>query len=135
MNPGRVNQDGSVVLPGPFSGKEMTIDPIMGGGTVAKGGIKAADIMKEGLIDMLRKHVPKMDNAMQPQLMRDANDFLEWLTQTRNPTIAQMNRGLEILRRQGKDVSKLSDDIIEATRREYEQVRDALGRYAGKRRK
>jgi hypothetical protein len=133
IDPGRVNDDGSITVKGPVSGKDMTIDPMVGGGTakaVGKAGVAATDIMKDALLSKLRQGAPKLGNALDTNLSSEAEEFVKFLQEIPNPTIAQMNKGLEILKRQGHDVSKISDDIIEATRREYEQARDLFGRFA-----
>lgn len=104
----------------------MGISPALG---VSKVGITAADIMKDALLVKLREGAPKLSNAVDTKLADEADEFIKFLEETPNPTIAQMNRGLEILKRQGHNVSKLADDIITATRSEYEQARDALGRW------
>lgn len=110
---------------------DITMNTVPGGiGLgVAKGGMRAADIMKEALLGKLRQTAPKLSNALDTKLADEGDDFIKFLEETPNPTIAQMNRGLEILKRQGHDVSEISERIIKATRQEYDQARDTLGRW------
>ncbi len=97
-------------------------------GTSAKG-LAPEDALKDYLIEELPKSAGTEKN-INLDLLVEADDFVEFLKDIKNPTMAELNRGLELLKLQDKNVASIIEIINKPTT--YEQLRDTLGRFKSK---
>ncbi|HEY9826346.1 MAG TPA: hypothetical protein V6D19_12935 [Stenomitos sp.] len=89
-------------------------------------GFIPEDALKEFLIDEL----PKSSGNLNMSAETEIGDFIDFLKETKNPTLSEMNKGLELMKLQGKDVESILKLINEPT--SYKILRDKLGRFASK---
>lgn len=127
------NPDGTLTVPGPFTGKPMTIDPTMGMGSIekvtGKVAIEGADLMKDFLIHNL----PKVGKNLNPDIEGEASEFVDFLkTYKGKLPLSDMSKGMEILRLQGKNVEPIFQRLTDTGSDALGQLRDVLGRFKNK---
>ena len=88
---------------------------------------------EDALKDFLIQELPKSGGTtrgLNLGAVNEAEEFVQFLQDIKNPTLADMHRGLELLKLQGKDVNPILDLINKPTT--YKQFRDDLGRFSSK---
>ena len=99
----------------------------------AKGVVLATETLRDTLIRELSNssQVVKAGGKLNLNLVDEANQFVQFLKQVKNPTLQEMNKGLEILKLQGRNVKPIADQVIKAAQTSFQQLRDHLGRWSG----
>lgn len=112
----------------------VAADPLIGMGLSAKAGkvsLNAADIMKDALLEKLKKGAPSLSKAMNlpKNIEEEAAIAAKNLESKANPTQEDLNDALEIARMMGHDVRAIAEAYIKASQTAFEQVRNKFGRF------
>lgn len=111
------------------------VDPSGTVGAVKKVGGKAlasaSETLRDAIIQKLSSpaRVPKAGKTLDLDLMQEKEEILKVLQKTASPTQAQINQALEVLRLEGQDVSKLAKEFIAHAQKDFERLRDSIGRF------
>lgn len=97
----------------------------------AKAVFGATDIMKDALLAELEKHPQSLKSIMNVpnQLLKEKDNFVQFLKEVKNPSMEEMKKGMEIVKLIGGDTKSIADKVLAEGQTQLKQLRDAIGRF------